>query len=329
MKGMAAAGEEARTAPGRRKPRPACAGRGPATLFRRSMAPCLARLLPASRLLPSRLLGRRLLAASRLLASRLLGGCLLPASRLLARRLLGRRLLPTPRLLARRLLGGHLLSAASLLASRLLLSSCHNLGYPPVRVLEHPGCAYSQTSPSAKRLNTARASTASLLSPPIGGWNARLEGNLPSFFYKSAALEPLLRLTVTPGFRARQVTNVKKTRRWEALLRAANWIPTEFPGVRHSGPRERTAPAIAHRCGSRRALPPRTVKRSYSGELALPLVAGALQELALLVLAHLLAALFDDAAHGPSERIDGSRGQLLAVGREVNCLRRRTGCAFT
>ncbi len=62
---------------------------------------------------------------------------------------------------------------------------------------------------------------------------------------------------------------------------------------------------------------------------ALALVAGAAQQLALLVLAHLLAALLDDAAHGPSERIDGSRGQVLAVGREVNCRRRRTGYAFT
>jgi hypothetical protein len=86
------------------------------------------------------------------------------------------------------------------------------LGYPPVRVLEHPGCAYPQTSPSVNRSNTARTSTAGLLSPPIGDWNARLEGNLPPFSYKSAALEPLLRLTVTLDFPARQVTNVKKTR---------------------------------------------------------------------------------------------------------------------
>ena len=112
------------------------------------------------------------------------------------------------------------------------------------------------------------------------------------------------------------------------LLRAENPIATEFPGERHSGPQERAGTAITHRSGSRRAFPTQTVKRGYLRESALPLVPGALQELALLVLAHLLAALLDDTAHGSSERIDGSRGQVLAVGREVNRRRQRTGYAF-
>ena len=76
------------------------------------------------------------------------------------------------------------------------------LGYPPVRGLEHSGLAlYERT---INHLHVASTCTTMLLPPPIGGHNVRLEGNLPSFFTHSAALEPLLQLTLTTCLITRQ-----------------------------------------------------------------------------------------------------------------------------
>ncbi len=92
------------------------------------------------------------------------------------------------------------------------------LGYPPVRVLEHRGLAHLEQAANCSDI--APTCTTVLLLPPIGDQNGRLEGNLPSFSPHSAALEPLLRLTLPAGFVARQEVNLKKTIRWNSMLRA-------------------------------------------------------------------------------------------------------------
>jgi hypothetical protein len=48
-------------------------------------------------------------------------------------------------------------------------------------------------------------------SPPIGPLDAPLEGNLPSFSPETAGLEQLLQMTLTPSFRVRQDTIIKKS----------------------------------------------------------------------------------------------------------------------
>ena len=57
-----------------------------------------------------------------------------------------------------------------------------------------------------------------------------------------------------------------------------------------------------------------SARRAARSELALALVACAAQKLALLVLAHLLAALFDDASQGSPRKMD-EFGRLNSANR--------------
>jgi hypothetical protein len=197
------------------------------------------------------------------------------------------RLLAAARLLPGRLLGPALLAAAASgllgrLLRGLLPSSCHSLGYPPCRWSRAP----RRSTPSSESIGKSSGGrddcTAVLLLPPIGGRYVRLEGILPSFPFETAALEPLLRLTVTGSFPRCQDTTSKKSRAWRALLRATRRL--------------------------RREAVVRKEKFGLGGSSALALVAGALEQLALLVLAHLLAPLLDDASQGTPRRIDAAAG---------------------
>ena len=157
------------------------AGRGPATFSQKAD--------------PAKLFRHHLLAAAGLPAGLLAG-------RLLASRLSASRLL-----------------ASGLFASGLSASSnCHTWVTP---LFVDSSAAVLRTLSKLKTALTSRLRARPfLLSPPIGGHNMRLEGNLPSFFSHSAALEPLLRLTLTTCFIARQEVNPKKTMRWISILRA-------------------------------------------------------------------------------------------------------------
>lgn len=197
------------------------------------------RLSPAARrLLPSRLLPA-------LLATALLGGLL--ATGLLPRCLLGALL---PSALAGRLLPGR------------LLSSCH-LWVTPLNVVSSAGAVLLRARSRCVHLYAAGGELSHPATDgPIGVQNSRLDGKSLAFPSQSAALEPLLRLTLTPAFRVRQARSTNKSRGCDPKLRAISRNRAER-GLRsrpRRGPGDRTAPcasdASGRANGSRRDVDP-------------------------------------------------------------------------
>ena len=203
-----------------------------------------------------------------------------------------------------------------------------------------------------------------LLGSPIGDWKARLEGNLPPFIKSNRDTRATIATHRNNEFLGSSRGKPKKTavmwhhaasaepefdRTWVVRKRQFGPAAGERYMRRHSQrvhgvvanalhADARTAARVRKACGNKNEIRMRSgplgspTANSAAGALALSLVAGSLQKFALLVLAHLLAALLDHVAHGsPSPRqlgMDRAAGQILThrppVKRDAEKVARRS-----